>query len=74
MPLRPAGDEGTRWVSLRSGFRVPPELLKNAPSQHTFSGVEPKHASCDCTNQAERFDYSAIKPEMVVPSVDPGIE
>jgi hypothetical protein len=74
LPLLREGDERTCWVSLSSGFRVPPELLKNAPSHHTFSGVETKHASCDFTNQAERFDYSAIKPEMVVPPVHPGIE
>jgi hypothetical protein len=74
MPLLLAGDERTCWVSLSSGFRVPPELLKDAPSHHTFSGVEPKHASCDFTNQAERFDYRASKPEMVVPPVHPGIE
>ena len=48
-----------RAVSLWLGFRIPPELLKNAPSHHTFSGVEPKHASRDSTNQTERFDYSA---------------
>ena len=71
---RQSGLKRPCWVSMRSGFRVPPELLKNAPSHHTFSGVEPKHASCDFTNRAERFDYSAIKPEMVVPPVHPGIE
>ena len=60
-----------RAVSLWLGFRVPAELLKNAPSHHTFSGVEPKHASCDFTNQAERFDNRAIKPEMVDFSIGP---
>ena len=74
MPLLLAGHERTCRVSLRSGFRVPPELLKNAPSHHTFSGVEPKHASRDFTNQVERFDNSAIELEMVVPAVHPGIE
>jgi len=59
---------------MRSIYRVPPELLKSAPSHQTFRCVEPKHLSRNFTNQAERFDGSAIQPEMVVPPVQPGIE
>ena len=50
-------------TSTRSGFWVPPELLKKVASHHTFSSVEPKNANCDFTNRAERFDYSAIEPK-----------
>lgn len=60
--------------STRSFFRVTSELLKNHPSHHAFSDVEPQHSSRDFTDRIERFDDSAIQPKMVVPLGQPRIE
>lgn len=74
MAMSSRGGSGSSASTTRSFFRVSSELLKNAPSHQTFRCVELKHSSRDFTNLVERFDGSAIQPEMVVPQVQPGIE
>jgi hypothetical protein len=49
-------------------------LLKDAPPHHTFRCIEPQHTGRHGTHRIDRLDNGPVEPEMIVPSVLPGIE